>query len=1031
MAIQMTRAEYEAKYGVKPVFNVDNELDITSAPIRMTQAEYDAKYRPEDTTNKGLLGPSKDALQGLGTLYGGGEQGIASKLKQDVMSGSSDIQKGMEIGGLKGIPSATKGLLKSTIRPAGDIMGAVFAPIGATLQATGANKLFDYLSEKLVEGGPKRKGLIQQVTDIPAVQNFAITHPNAGEDFSRVMNLAFAKSETGKIEPKTAIPRTIEQVKGGVETVKNVPKQIQTYRETKASKNISDEIFNIENNYVKSQKANTFEYDSGKASRDRIAQTDVLSKIVNEDGKISIGSAKVAAKEYLKQTVDGSEGVVRNLLKKEGEKVNIGEVAKALTEKVYTSGLEGAALIKAIKGIKNELEGLKARADEFGNVELAKIHDAKISETQNINYKTDTTPTIRYKKAKASAYKELVEKKSKVKVEGKYSIEDINKELGKYLSDAERIENLGGKGVKGSKLGKYTAQISGNIIGTAAGAAFGPAGLLIGPIVGGEAAGFLKGKQMASTFGKPTGRVAEQSAMLERAKVESQQAGQINLKVADPKLGVPKNIPKTKEMVQTESAIKKNVEQQKSAIKAGNFELVSTLKEIYQVLVQKLKDLIKETVTPKGGQKGAIRNPFFKETKKGVTPESVGKKMDFEDREIANRILRSDSLTNELMFADFKKQLGIENLSPKDQKSFLKEAIDYSNSLGSRNTQYNKTNIPNKTGISKTIQPKGNKATEVIPKEKIVLPKSKLYHGSDKDFAVFDLTKAKTTSNYGQGIYFSDNPKLAEYYSTIKTKKADLSKASIEDLGNLKTRIGSVKEIELVPNAKIKTLQENPTQSMIAKAKADGFDGVKFKDTIVKEDWDSKVLGEMPEGGNTTLIFNEKALKQPTQSLPKSKVNESVSSLNDTTLIKEAKKYKSAEEFIKTQGTPVYHGGAGAKNMTEKLNILTPEEKLKYPSSGGGYIGLSTTDVKSYAEDIAQTMTGSKKDIAEFYINPKAKVLDIKDKHVDDFSADELEKMAKKYDVIKSNQENEYRIITENGVLTRKQLEDIWEQSKK
>ncbi|MBP6949290.1 MAG: hypothetical protein KBB50_04465, partial [Candidatus Pacebacteria bacterium] len=158
--------------------------------------------------------------------------------------------------------------------------------------------------------------------------------------------------------------------------------------------------------------------------------------------------------------------------------------------------------------------------------------------------------------------------------------------------------------------------------------------------------------------------------------------------------------------------------------------------------------------------------------------------------------------------------------------------------------------------------------------------------------------------------------------------------------------------------------------------------------------------------------------------LPKSKVKSS-------DLSTEAKKYKSAEDFVKAQGTPVYHGGAGAKEMTKKLKILTPEEKMKYPSSGGGYIGLSTTDVKSYAQDIAQTMTGNRNDIAEFYINPKAKVLNIKDKHVDDFSSDEIEKLSKKYDIIKSNQENEYRVLTENGVLTKSQLEELWNKANK
>jgi hypothetical protein len=139
----------------------------------------------------------------------------------------------------------------------------------------------------------------------------------------------------------------------------------------------------------------------------------------------------------------------------------------------------------------------------------------------------------------------------------------------------------------------------------------------------------------------------------------------------------------------------------------------------------------------------------------------------------------------------------------------------------------------------------------------------KLYHGTDEQFDEFNLSKSKITSNYGQGIYFSDNKKLAEYYSTIKTKSSDLSKADIEDLANLKTRIGDIKEIDLSEDAKIKVLPENPTKEMIQKAKDEGFDGVKFKDTIAKEDWDFEVLGEVPKDGNTTIIFNEDVLKQP------------------------------------------------------------------------------------------------------------------------------------------------------------------------
>lgn len=307
--------------------------------------------------------------------------------------------------------------------------------------------------------------------------------------------------------------------------------------------------------------------------------------------------------------MDGAEGVVRDNLIREGKKVNLGEVAKELTTQVYRSGLEGSALIKAIRGLKGELEGLRLRADELGDIDLSKIHDAKISTTNNINYKTDSTPTIKYRKAKARAYKQIVENKSDISVDvngTKYGIPEINKELGKYYDDIERLEMLDGKRVRGGKLGKYSAQIAGNIAGGAVGGAVGGlTGAAIGTVVGGETSSFLKGKSMAGTFGKGTGKDVISNAILERAKAEGKLPPEVNLKIPDLKVGVPKDIPKTKEIFKLERDIEKNVEQQKAAIKAGNFELVAALKEIYQVLVRYLKDVINEI--RKNSEGGFIR----------------------------------------------------------------------------------------------------------------------------------------------------------------------------------------------------------------------------------------------------------------------------------------------------------------------------------------------------------------------------------------------------------------------------------------
>lgn len=175
-----------------------------------------------------LLNPLSDGINGLKTLYGGGEQGIANKLKQDVVDGANTFQQGVDqmntakdFGGqVGGLAKATGGLLTSAFRTAGDVAGTVYAPIGAAINvATGGllNKGTEAVGNWLVNGNP----IGQAITDIPALQEYAMTHPNAEEDFGRLMNLVFAAKDKGQIDPKTMIPRTEAQVSGAINAVKS------------------------------------------------------------------------------------------------------------------------------------------------------------------------------------------------------------------------------------------------------------------------------------------------------------------------------------------------------------------------------------------------------------------------------------------------------------------------------------------------------------------------------------------------------------------------------------------------------------------------------------------------------------------------------------------------------------------------------------------------------------------------------------------------------------------------------------------
>ena len=654
MAIQMTRKEYEMKYGSVPFIPSESQMDITVAPRIMTQAEYDEEFGVKE--KKVTQGDLK-AFQDL------------DKYKQKVSEASDDadaqIFKGFEQS--KGTRNPLK-MIEGGITGATGLANKLFSPVAPLFEPLG--KAIDFVGDK--------------VSNIPAVQKVAKSKAGGVlsrlfENVTNVSNIAGAAlGVKNPLRSKTYVGKT------------SFPEPLTPKPVSKSVIRLADEINEIENNYSKLRKANDFEKDMGAQSRQRIAQTDVLANSVDESGTIRTNQKGGAVEKYRKQTIDGSEGIVRENLVIEKASVNVAEVQRYLVENIDKS-FEGSDLTRALNGIKGEIEGLSKRADSSGNILLEKIHDAKIGTTQNINYRVDSTPTIKYRKIKASTYRQIIEDKSKFEVDvngKKYKVGDINKELGKYYGDIERLQNLDGRKVKGGKLGKYTAQLSGNLIGGAAGAIFGAPGAAIGGLIGGEAAGFIKGKAFANTFGKERGVSAPKNDILGAAKKAGQLAPKVDLTVASPKVGAKKSVIKTKEITAIESQISNNVKKQKAAIKAGDFSLVATLKEVYDVLVFKLKELvqaIKNTPNQQGGFVG-LGKKVSKDTPKGVTPESVGKKMTFEDREIAHRIIEIQTLGTDLATYQFLEDLKIDKLDHKEQIRFLKEAVDYSNSLGRRNT---------------------------------------------------------------------------------------------------------------------------------------------------------------------------------------------------------------------------------------------------------------------------------------------------------------------------------------------------------
>lgn len=121
-------------------------------------------------------------------------EALPSKINENIQEAAKDLQEGKTI----------KGVLKAGVRTAGDTAIAIFAPIsaaiGAVLELTRSQVLIDKTGEVIAD----KSG----ITDIKKFQEFAINHPNAGEDFERLLFLTLAKADKTQIDPKKSIAET-------------------------------------------------------------------------------------------------------------------------------------------------------------------------------------------------------------------------------------------------------------------------------------------------------------------------------------------------------------------------------------------------------------------------------------------------------------------------------------------------------------------------------------------------------------------------------------------------------------------------------------------------------------------------------------------------------------------------------------------------------------------------------------------------------------------------------------------------------
>lgn len=228
--------------------------------------------------------------------------------------------------------------------------------------------------------------------------------------------------------------------------------------------------------------------------RQAIAETDLLVGSVDDNGLINTVQ-EGGAIERMNKFLEPRERVVSEALNKEGRKIALADVEKALLRAVDESGAKGAAKKRAYSSVADEIEGLRFDADRNGMIDVAEINNAKIDKYRNINYLDPSAS--RLDKSLAKKLKELVEENT-----DSIDVKAYNEELSKFYTMLGYLEKLNNKRVEGGRLGKYVAQGVGAVVGSN----FGP----FGAIAGSELGGLLKGQAMKSIFAGPLGRSGPQ-----------------------------------------------------------------------------------------------------------------------------------------------------------------------------------------------------------------------------------------------------------------------------------------------------------------------------------------------------------------------------------------------------------------------------------------------------------------------------------------------------------------------------------------
>lgn len=451
-------------------------------------------------------------------------KGYLNDIKDSVGNVWNDVTSNPQNGSQVSTPGQA---LTSGSKTALDVTNAVLSPITGVISPV-LKPIIQGLSDETMKNPVVVQGL-------NAVNDLIDKHPQVAEDagnlFQTFLNVAGIETGTEKGgEPVTSTPKVetvgpttpvdasnLPERLGGPKqtpppTTPNTPQVDPTIQKTVTGrvKTLTD----IEKNSSPVNKVVANATSKGVDVKNIVANTDLLQGSVDSSGKIDTLS-KGGAVDQFNQIINKFDSAISDGLDREGISIPFDKVKTALNDSTQSSRIAGGAKTRLINQINDEISGLQNDVDKNGNIPLSKLQDAKISSTQGVDY---TKPETKINaKTIASVYRKLIEDNSKLPVK------QVNAELSKYYTVQDYLEALNGKTVKGGKLGTYFAKTIGAVAGGHL--PLGP----IGPLIGSEIAGTIKGTALENTFGPLINKDFQPSDLIKNTVSESTQ----------PRLGLP------------------------------------------------------------------------------------------------------------------------------------------------------------------------------------------------------------------------------------------------------------------------------------------------------------------------------------------------------------------------------------------------------------------------------------------------------------------------------------------------------------